>query len=272
MFKAMTALFLLIALSIPALATGSAAEDYRHAMSLLIGNNQDKSDQDEALELLHAAADRGYAPGQTAMGAIYEEGVLRAQDIPQAILWYRKAAAQDDWIAQFSLGRIYFFGKGTARDTSEAKKWFTAAARSGDSGSALFLGLLNDRDQGASPNYPEAAKWYRQSAERGNPYAQEKLAHLLLEGRGVLRNPQEAYAWLLVAAELGNARVQQQLQSMENDLGSTGAYAARKQALEIRDSISGHGQNGCGDWPEQYAEEPTAPSLRAQAACEKGAN
>ena len=73
MSKAMTVLFLMIALSIPALAAGSAAEDYRHAMSLLIGNNQDTSDQDTALELLHSSADRGYAPSQTAMGAIYEE-------------------------------------------------------------------------------------------------------------------------------------------------------------------------------------------------------
>src|SRR6185312_5634385 len=233
---------------------------YRHAMSLLIGNNQDTSDQDTALELLHSSADRGYAPSQTAMGAIYEKGVLRLQDIPQAILWYSKAAAQNDWIAQFSLGRIYFFGKGVARDTSEAKKWFTAASASGDSGSAFFLGLLNEGSQGAPPNYSEAARWYRQSAECGNPFAQEKLAHLLLEGRGVPRNPQEAYAWLLVAAEFGNARVQQQLQSMEFDLGSTGAHAARKQALELRDSILGH-QNGCGEWPGQYAEEPTAPSL-----------
>lgn len=245
----------------------SPEEQYRQAMGLLLAGNPSQSDRDQALTLLRAAASRNFVPAETALGTVYQDGILIAPDAGQAIFWFRKAADQGDWIAQFSLGRIYFFGLGTARDTTAAKKWFTQAAAAEDSGSSFFLGLLNDRDVANSPDYAEAAKWYRFSAERGNPFAQEGLARLLLEGLGVKQDRQEAYAWLLVAVDLGNNHAQPKLLSIESDLGKTGIDAARKQALELRERILAVTRKACAGWDGQYSDAPTAPPLNSQLSC-----
>ena len=242
-------------------------DQYRQAMSLLLAGNPNASDRDRAVALLQAAASQNYAPAETALGTIYEQGILVTKEVSKAILFYSKAADQGDWIAQFSLGRIYFLGLGTAKDATAARKWFTQAAAAGDSGSAFFLGLLNDHDLGNPPDYVDAAKWYRFAAERGNRFAPERLAGLLLEGRGVQQNRQEGYAWLLVAVEFGNRHAQAKLDSMEGDLGKSGADAARKQALEMRDQILGYTRNDCAGWDGQYGESPTAPPLSNQLSC-----
>lgn len=247
----------------------AAQEQYRQAMSLLLAGNPSQSDRDRAVTLLRAAASKNYTPAETALGTIYQEGVLVAPDSTEAVYWYRKAADKGDWIAQFWLGKIYFLGLGTAPDVATAKKWFTQAVAAGDSGSAFFLGTLNDRDNNSSPDYAEAAKWYRLSAERGNPFAQEQLARLLLEGLGIKQNRQEAYMWLLVAVELGNSRAQIKLSSMESDLGKPAADVARKQALEMYERILGYTRTDCAGWDGQYGDSPTAPPLSSQLSCQQ---
>jgi TPR repeat protein len=244
-------------------------ESYRRAMSLLLANNLNLTDRSEALNLLQSAADRNFAPAQTALGTAYERGTLGTPDVQQAIHWFTKAADQGDWIAQLSLGLIFFKGLTVVRDTSAAKRWFALGAASGDGASAFYLGRLFDEGGGSTTNYPEAIKWYRQAAEAGNPFAQERLAVMLLKGLGAPRNPHEAYVWLLVAVELGNHRALQPLQSMEADLGKTSADNARKLAMELRDRILGSIPRECSGWDGQYADSPTPPPLRSQALCEK---
>ena len=251
-------------------ASASPEENYRRAMSLLLGNNMNLTDRETAVNLLRSAADRDFVPAQTALGTAYEKGVLGSQDTYVAIRWYTKAADQGDWIAQLALGRIFFTGDGVPRDFNAAKKWLTMAAASGDSASAMYLGRLFDEGDGAPTNYREAAKWYRMSSERGNSFAQERLARLLFKGLGgVGRDSKEAYMWLLIAADLGNSRAPQSLQNMDSDLGKRDADAVRVQALALRDRIVATVQQTCGSWPAQYDESPVPPPLQSQLPCEK---
>jgi TPR repeat protein len=249
-----------------ALPASSPEEKYRKAMSLLVGNNPSLEDRDDALNLLRSAADQGFAPAQTALGTAYELGTLSSADIQRAIDWYNKAADQGEWIAQFSLGRIYFYGFGVPRDAAAARKWFALAAVSGGGASAYYLGRLFDEGEQAA-DYSQAAKWYRQSAEKGNPFAQERLGQLWLKGLVGSGSRQEAYAWLLVAVEFGNSHALQALQSMEGDIGKSGADAARRQALEIRDRVLVYRERACGPWDGQYADLPTPPPLALQFSC-----
>ena len=248
-------------------------EQYRKAISLLLPANNRQSDQNDAINLLRVAAGNGYSPAQTALACAYEQGFVVTQDIQQAIGWYKKAAEQGDWIAQFSLGRIYFIGGPVSRDTAMAKKWLElAAADERDSGAAFLLGLLNDDGQGTATNYKVAEKWYRQAAERGNPFAMEKLGLLLL--KGVVADPgpknrEEAYVFFLAAAALGNHQVDQQLQSIEADLGKNSADAAREKALDLRDRIYGYSQGQCSGWYGQFSSTPMPPPLDRQLECER---
>src|SRR5260370_41599533 len=102
------ALLLATSITAPAMATATAEEQYRNAISLLLGQNGSQSDRSDALNLLRSAANQDFVPAQTALGTAYEQGVLTMQDIQQAIGWYTKAANQGDWIAQFALGPSYF--------------------------------------------------------------------------------------------------------------------------------------------------------------------
>ena len=49
----------------------------------------------------------------------------------EAVKWYRKAAKQDDAIAQYSLGLFYADGSGVRKDKAMAIKWFRKAAEQG---------------------------------------------------------------------------------------------------------------------------------------------
>ncbi|HXB22927.1 MAG TPA: tetratricopeptide repeat protein [Candidatus Solibacter sp.] len=254
----------------PAFSTSPGPEEqYRQAMGFLLTVNPTMQDRDEALKLLRAAAEQKYVPAQTALGTLYERGNLATQDIHQAISWYEKAAREGDWVAQLALGRIYFLGIGVSRDVSASKKWLRMAADSGEAGSAFYLGLMYDEGQSTIIDYGEAAKWYRQAAEAGNPFAQQKLALLLLKGVGVKHDAPQAYTWLLVASSFGNHTADSQLQSMESDLGTSGANAARAQSVTLRQQVLQKlGSSDCKGWRGQFDELPEAPPLSFQIACE----
>jgi TPR repeat protein len=243
-------------------------EQYRRAMGFLLTANPTLQDRDDALALFRAAADQDYVPAQTALGNLYERGNLATQDVRKAISWYEKAANHGDWIAQLALGRIYFLGNGVTRDTSAARKWLRMGADSGDAGSAFYLGLLNDEGQDTAIDLGEAAKWYRIAAEAGNPFAQQKLAILLLKG-AVKHDPDQAYIWLLVASSFGNHGADNQLQSIQTDLGSSRANAARTEAASVRQQVLKKlSSNDCNGWRGQFSEFPEPPPLSFQMACE----
>ncbi|MBZ5521611.1 MAG: sel1 repeat family protein [Acidobacteriia bacterium] len=244
-------------------------EQYQKALGFLLASSHSQTDRDEALNLLRAAADKNYAPAQTALGTLYAKDSFTPRDISKAIDWFTKAAEQDDWIAQLALGRIYLLGDGVPQDSSRAKIWLLRAASHGDSAAAFYLGLLYDGRLGMPTDHEEAAKWYRQSAEAGNPYALEKLANLILKGQLGKRDPQEAYTLLLVAVEFGNQGAMLHLDSMEGDLGTNGAEAARKEAVNMRQEIQANrSKNPCNGWPGQFELRPVPPPISFLGVCE----
>ena len=82
----------------------------------------------EAARWFHAAADQGFEPAESSLGALYESGKGVPQDFAAAAAWYRKAADQGSPVAQNNLGVLYAKGLGVARDPAEAYFWFNLAA------------------------------------------------------------------------------------------------------------------------------------------------
>jgi len=189
-------------------------------------------------------------------------------DPNQAVDWYKKSAAQGDWVAQFSLGRIYL-GGAISRDTSEAKRWLALAATAGSSGAAYYMGLLHDENQNGGPDFPTARKWYLQAAQLGNPFAQQRLAELLATGTGGERDRQQAYMWLLVSLELGNENAAALMPSLEFDIGQNGRDAARTQALAVIDQVLENRAAGCHGWKSEFLPSPLPPPLARQQICER---
>jgi len=92
-------------------------------------------------ELVKKAATKGNATAQFSLGAmnypigdpVFDES---KGNLPEALVWYRRAADQGDVDSQVALGMAYEGGIGVLQDYVEADKWYNlAAARTKDADS-----------------------------------------------------------------------------------------------------------------------------------------
>jgi hypothetical protein len=75
-----------------------------------------------AIDYFRRSSDLGFAPAQVVLGYLYETGRNTA-DPHQALEWYRKAARQDDPLAQWLVGREIYLGEVPPRDLNQAASW-----------------------------------------------------------------------------------------------------------------------------------------------------
>ena len=112
--------------------------------------------------------------------------------------WYRKAAEQGHWAAQFQLAECYSQGYGVAKDAVEAVRWYRKAAEHGSVVAQSRLAWLY-----CDSNKTEHVKWLRKAAEQGDETAQRRL--VIVNYMGYLPEDQrdivEAYKWTRVRAE-----------------------------------------------------------------------
>ena len=151
------------------------------------------------------------------------EGV--AQNLVEAIKWYRKAAKRGHVDAQCNLGRMY---KKVDRVTEyvslhsfhnhgnfvEAISWFRKAAEQGHPGAHVELGWMYEFGWGAAEDPAEAVRWYRKAAEQGYAQAQHNLGNMYERGKGVTQDFAEAAKWYRRAAKQGHPRAQYRLGCM----------------------------------------------------------
>src|SRR5271169_6052135 len=73
----------------------------------------------QGIDKVRRDADAGDAAAQNALGDLYDEGRGVPQDLPAAIEWYRKSAAQNFAFAENNLGYAYEHGLGVLQDYSQ---------------------------------------------------------------------------------------------------------------------------------------------------------
>jgi TPR repeat protein len=118
-----------------------------------------KPNQSEADKWFRRAAEKGYAPAQRGLGALYSR-VESVQNYTEAEKWLRKAADQGDSTAQDLLGKLYRDGKGVSQNTAEAVNWFERAAKQDYGDACTDLSHLYARGSTNLPkNYEEAYFW-----------------------------------------------------------------------------------------------------------------
>jgi TPR repeat protein len=61
------------------------------------------------------------------------------QDYGEAMRWYRKAADQQDALAQYNIGLLYAKGWGVPQDLKEARAWMQKAAAGGEEDARKWL-------------------------------------------------------------------------------------------------------------------------------------
>src|SRR5207237_478277 len=114
----------------------------------------------------------------------------------ESVKSYRKAAEQNDALAQFNLGYSYANGQGVAKDDAEAVKWYRKAAEQNFAQAQISLALSYALGQGVAKDYVESYKWTLLAASQGDKDAKETMTILennmsreqIAEGQKVARN------------------------------------------------------------------------------------
>src|SRR5258708_1133901 len=134
---------------------------------------------------LKEMAAAGDVKSQVQVGLAYLTGDGVHKDDVEAMKWLRKAADQDNPVAQRFLAEMYFKGRGVTADNAEAAKWLRMAPEQGDVQSQHNLAVLYTEGLGVPRNAKEALKWMRKSAEQGLAAGQVALAPLYHNGTRV---------------------------------------------------------------------------------------
>lgn len=102
----------------------------------------------------------GIADAQFKLGVMYDEGRGVLTDDSQAVIWYRKAAEQDDPKAQVNLGIMFANGEGVPKDETQALFWYRKAAEQGYTIGQILLATAYRNGEGAPLDEVEAYAWF----------------------------------------------------------------------------------------------------------------
>lgn len=162
---------------------------------------------------LKLAAENGDVRAMTQLGYMYlkKSEVVPAEG-PNALYWFRKAAAAGSADAMSALGVVYEEGSCglTTKDPVQAIEWYKKSAEAGDSFGMLMLGGAYEMQLGGLPkDLNKAIFWYGQAASRGNAAAMTGLARIFERGGAdVEKKPDLAIEWYRRAAQKGDSTAQ----------------------------------------------------------------
>ena len=97
---------------------------------------------------------------QNNIGIMYMDGHGVARNMPLAVQWLARSAANGSSLGQNNLGGLYRDGKGVSRDFSKAVTYFSASAAQGNAAGQLNLGLLYMYGQGVRQDLGKAYMWF----------------------------------------------------------------------------------------------------------------
>ncbi|KAH7358123.1 SKT5 protein [Plectosphaerella cucumerina] len=161
-----------------------------HELGLLYESAQPNDaylrDEAYAFTLFRQAAELGYKFSQFRLGAAYEFGLMGCPIDPrQSILWYSKAAAQEEHQSELSLSGWYLTGsEGVLQQSdTEAYLWARKAAIAGLAKAEYAMGYFTEVGIGAPANMEDAKRWYWRAASQDFPKARERLEDLKRVGK-----------------------------------------------------------------------------------------
>jgi uncharacterized protein len=171
---------------------------YHLAMQLLI-KHVEPSDLEESMKWLEKSAAQNYAPAQYNLAQIYKTrlGGNRTYD---AIVLYKKAAAQNHILSIRALCDLYKKPKNLTYDKDEALKYYTQGAALGDAASQIGLGMLYHEGRIVPKDEEKCFYWNKKAAEQGETTGEHNTASAYSEGEGVAKNDSLALYWYEKAA------------------------------------------------------------------------
>lgn len=152
---------------------------------------------------LTSRAQSGEPEAQYQLALIYGAGRIVPRNNAEARRWMIKAAEQGYVPAETDVGATYLDQHRTGRvpGSADAERWLRLAATQGDAEAQLWLGLGYNRGYFGGIDYQESLKWLRKSSSQGLPDAQFALAQMYEDGHGVPESNEDAAYWYRRAAD-----------------------------------------------------------------------
>lgn len=155
-------------------------------------------DQDKRIELQRLKAEQGDVPSMLAMGDLYYYGARGlARDQAAAQRWYRMAgsAPHNNPHGQVGVGNMLLKGEGVEKNVTDAIIWYEKAALQNNTRALNGLGFIYFMGGDVSQNQTKGYEYFKRAADKGD--AGDSLfnaAHCLYEGQGVEKDVPAAIA------------------------------------------------------------------------------
>lgn len=178
------------------------------------GTDKKAMTPDEQYAALKRLAESGNGEAQYEMGNWHSKGGPKPDliDLPRAVEWWKKAAAQNHAKAQFMLGHAYKNGDGVPQNVNEAKAWYEKSAQKGELMAQHSLGLLlHPTSKRSVQNHAESFKWFQKAAAGGHADAQFMLGIEYEFGVIVPKDDAKAKEWYGKAAAQGHEQAKQKV-------------------------------------------------------------
>ena len=137
----------------------------------------------QGLNLVHAAADAGYAPAQQQYGYWLYHGTDVEENVVEATRYFKLAADQGDPNGEYRFGYALYSGKGEKKDYPRAAEYMKKAADKGIVGAQYFYGYFRMRGLGVEKRYDIARTYLKMAAEKGDKRARDALEDLKVRER-----------------------------------------------------------------------------------------
>jgi len=165
----------------------------------------------DALVWFRKAAAENDETAQHYLGVMYELGLGIKQDYKQAFVWYEKASDNWDIDAMAALGTSYQFGKGVQRNDKLAEQFLLKATNRKNFFAQYQLYRLYLDSNSTVFNLQKGLDLLYHAAQNGDDVSQNFLGATLLKGEIIDKNEEEAIRWYKLAAEQGNMYAQSNL-------------------------------------------------------------
>ena len=183
-----------------------------------------------ALRAWLEASEQGNAVANYRVGQLYDRGEGVEGSFPDAVAWYKRAAAGGHVGSMYRLGVIYRYGAGgraaaaadsggsaieqmmfpngthVGRDSKTAFQWLASAAEAGQGEAQVLLGDMLSTGEGCARDLYSAARWYTAAARQNLAAAQFALGEVCFHGRGIPEKLDMAVHWYRLAAEQHHVR------------------------------------------------------------------
>jgi TPR repeat protein len=164
------------------------------------------------------AAAQGDSLAEFSLGWAYLQGRGVETNANEALIWLKRAGAQNQPDALIALGDIYLKGRESVPiDYNEACQWFQKAYRQGRIDALNSVGFIYEHGAPPhlAPNPKKAFECYREAASQGDARAQMNLGRMCRSGSGVDRDYVESYKWFYLAERDGEPVAKHYLQEFQ---------------------------------------------------------